>query len=341
MKYVLKKQLRLGAVRFQLDETEQGLSGNVLESEGIHITPEEYRSGGRQGLYYRTQLKGKRVNAHQGQEKLRGALMGAFFLVLAFTAASIVLWPHPWVPVSAFLIFATVGGTLMAKDAEHGRKIYEAKKRLDEALIDSDHIPTKQEAEELEQLSRDVAFTVQLREDMYQAVLDKVVDDHMITISESKLLLVAQQILALSDVRIHELHRELISSAWLHALNEGHLMGEDFTWLGFVAKDLGITPSEFEEELALVEEMQHPTSGQTFEMGTDSKVTVTSDALVLRGLKAKTIPLSSIREVELNVDTHRLVIHQHGVHKPIQITTEHPFQLGQVLVAATETSAPV
>lgn len=377
MNFYLRKRMRLGPVFFKLTGSAEGL--NVARDTTLNVRGsemEEYKLGSRLGLYYRKIYKGKRLNPRQAQEGSRGILLGAFFIALSFVAASVVLWPTPLVPIIGFIVLGTLGGSLMYVDAQHCRWMFDVKKKLDAALIDPDHLPTSEEAEELYHISREVSFPVPLREEIYLAVLDKVIDDKVITEQESSLLKSARYILSLSGQQVSDLHKELLSSAWLELLEQGKFDQQDLTWIEKLRGELEVPETEVESEWAVVKELLSiKETDKNLSPITDSSASsllnpdetlyatgpahllhnvklnssglkddkeaqyfITSQRVLIRGAKNTEIPLKVLDRIELNVDQRYLLLHCKGELKTTRFRTQNPVETG-ILLSNMENAA--
>ena len=374
MTILLRKKMELGRLNFRLKTENEGLAVD-LKSSGA--APTEYTMHGRRGLYYRETYKGGRLNTRQAQEPFRGFLLFLFFLSVALVSSLIVIWPNPYSIVFTLLLILTVGGTLMIRDAEHGRRMYEAKQQLDKALIDPASLPTEEEVARLSALNDDIRFPEPLLEDMYLAILDRVIDDRKVTDEESRLLTMAQEILKLNEHRITDLHKEVISSAWIQSLIDGHLSKEDLGWIEQLAADLNVPEEMLNTELQVAAELadtqQLPKSlsaidtenfapvlqeGETLYAaepvkflspritlgGTEQSVElqgtllVTSKRVFVQNAEEAEIPLEALDAVEVDVDERHVLLHLAGDRQRKRIDVKQPVRLGHLLSLIPQTA---
>jgi len=372
MPFYLRKSFRMGPVRLNLSKSGLGLSGGVKGARlGVNSRGRAYVHGGRHGMYYRKQLSGKGVSARQEERGGCGdVLLAGVFLVVVLMALALLL-EHPWILGAGALAGAGYGGHRLWKR----HRLSACKQELDRALVNTDTAPAAAETARLTAACRRVGLTETLRRDLYQAVLDRVLDDKQITDAEQARLNAARTILRLEPAQLQPLHRELFLTAWLEAIADQRITRADTAWIETLLDGLDIPRESVRRELETVNELidaqQLAPPLAAVEAGEDAAHLQNSETLYLRqpaevlsrrgsgdnlrwrvhregtllltdkrllvvGGGTTQLRLDDMTDVEIDFDEGQLVLHKHGVGRPTWIRTAKPFLTGRTLEIVME-----
>lgn len=95
----------------------------------------------------------------------------------------------------------------------------------------------------------------QIEADVYQAVLDKVLDDGYITKEEAAIISVAEQTLRLSPARRLQAKKDIFSAAYVEAIQDREITRDELNTLKNLMTGLGIPRQEVQSELDIVKEI--------------------------------------------------------------------------------------
>ena len=176
--------------------------------------------------------------------------------------------------------------------------------------------------------------------------------------------------------QVSDLHKELLSSAWLELLEQGKFDQQDLTWIEKLRGELEVPETEVESEWAVVKELLSiKETDKNLSPITDSSASsllnpdetlyatgpahllhnvklnssglkddkeaqyfITSQRVLIRGAKNTEIPLKVLDRIELNVDQRYLLLHCKGELKTTRFRTQNPVETG-ILLSNMENAA--
>ncbi len=260
----LRKGFRAGPLRLNLSKSGLGISGGITGAR-VGIGPRgAYVHGGRHGLYYRQYAASGRAKASSAADTegcasallaLAGIVAG-LFLLLALAAL------HP-----AILVVVAVAaiGVVMARWAvlAYRRKRLGAyKAALDRTFVTAQSPPSSsalaQVAHQQQCLPKGRGADKKAEDieaNVYEALLDRILDDGFITRNEAALIAAAEQILRLSPEARLQTKKEIFMAAYLEAVEDREITREELKKLRNLKAGLGIPNAEVRREIAIVREI--------------------------------------------------------------------------------------
>jgi hypothetical protein len=365
MAFYLRKSVRLGPMRLNLSKSGLGLSGGVTGARlGVNSRGRTYVHGGRHGLYYRKHLSGKGVNTRQEEGSGCGMLLLVCLLGGGGLLGVALIIEHPWILAAGLIAAAVYGGVRLLKR----HRISGCKKELDRMLVNVNLAPESAEVTRLAAACVGAGLPATLRMDIYEAVLDRVLDDKCITDDEQARLEAAREILNLDTDRLQTLHRELFLSAWLKVIDDNRITREETDWIEQLLEGLALSREELRRELEFVNELieaqqlepplstvepgedaAHLQSNETlhvrrpaqvlsrrgrgenisWRVHRDGTLLLTQKRLLVVGGGTTQLRLEDITDIEVNFDGGLLLLHKRGIGRPTWIKTDRPFLLGR------------
>ncbi|MDA3873528.1 MAG: DUF4236 domain-containing protein [Kiritimatiellae bacterium] len=367
MGFYLRKSFRMGPVRLNLSKSGLGLSGGVTGARlGVNSRGRAYVHGGRHGLYYRKHLSGKGATRRQAEQSGCGSMLMLGGMIVLGLLGLVLILEHSWILVIAGLAGAIYGGRRFWKR----QRLSRCKQELDRILVTTDQVPVPSEIAQLKAACNDSGMTQTLRQDVYQAVLDRVLDDGLITEAEQTRLSAAREVMDLEDSHLRELHRELFTSAWMEAVADHHISTDEVEHLVQLMDGLGIDREEVREELETVNDIieaqnltpplpevdrgefdVHLQQSETlhaaqpaqvlsrrghgesvsWRVHRDGTLLLTDKRLLVVGEGTTQLRLDDLTDVEVDLDQGLLVLHKHGITRPTWIQTDQPFRVGRIV----------
>lgn len=259
----LRKAFRAGPIRLNLSKSGLGLSGGVKGARVGVGTRGTYVHAGRHGLYYRKNLSSGRSGSRSEAE---GA--GCATAILIIVSAGLVLWLFNWLldnPVVLGTGAAVAAGLafLWWLIRFRRRKLVSAYKgALDAAFVEAESPPTSATLSALrrqqDRLPKTHIFKQAIENieaDVYQAVLDKILDDGFITKDEAATIAAAEQVLRLTPAVRMQTKKEIFSAAYLEAIEDRELSEDELGKLRNLLVGLSIPQSEVQRDLDIVHEI--------------------------------------------------------------------------------------
>jgi hypothetical protein len=259
----LKKSFRAGPLRLNLSKSGLGLSGGVTGAR-IGMGPRgSYVHAGRQGLYYRKHFSSGRSRKQSGVDGDGWATL--LFVVIAI---GIGVWFFKWLIENPLILASVVVVAIMIPLIRwsvrfHRRKLELVYKNvLDSTFVESQSPPSTATLSALKErqkyfLKNDTGKKkIELIEaDVYQAVLDKVLDDGFITKEESALIDAAEQVLILSASTRLQTKKEIFTAAYAEAIQDRQITKEELEKLNNLMLGLAIPQEEVRREMGIVREI--------------------------------------------------------------------------------------
>ena len=235
----LRKSLRAGPIRLNLSKSGLGISAGVKGAR-IGVSPRgTYVHAGRRGLYYR-----KHLSSGQSRSKSSSSGEGLATLLLVGIAIVLGMWLFSWLvehPVVLIIgiIFALAIPTLRYTIRLRRERLLAAyKKALDSAFVTAQSPPETIELADLKQQQEGLANieavrkqVEQIEADVYQAVLDKVLDDGFITEDEAAIINIAEQMLRVGASERLRVKKDIFSAAYIESIQDRKIIKDELNTL--------------------------------------------------------------------------------------------------------------
>lgn len=269
MGFYIKKSFRAGPVRLNLSKSGLGLSAGVKGFRVGSGPRGNYVHAGRGGLYYRKNL-GSNTKYRSTSQNSAGS-MGIIGVIIALVLIIFVgQWfvENPAVFIFIVAIAALIAGIMFYKKAARDKAIAEYKKILDEIFV----LETLEFNEEkLQRIKNKLVHdckseSEEIEQNIYNAVLDKIIDDDEITPKERDTIKKLESIISLSDSNKTEAKLEIFKSYYLNAIEDRLITNSEIDTLNNIVEGLGINDSDIKEEMQTVKEiikmqtLEHPLS---------------------------------------------------------------------------------
>lgn len=217
----LRKSFRAGPIRFNLSKSGLGLSGG-MKGTSIGAGPRgTYVHAGRHGLYYRKQLSSGQSRAQSASDG-----EGCATLLLVVIPLGLGAWLFKWLLENpAFLIAGiaiAIGIPTIRWSIRNRRKkaVAAYKQSLDFTFVMAQHPPSAPTLASLNRQQQALPQTEGIRQsvekieiDVYQAVLDKVLDDGFITKEEAEIIAAVEQTITINPASRLRTKKEIFSAA--------------------------------------------------------------------------------------------------------------------------------
>lgn len=261
MGFYIRKSFRAGPIRFNLSKSGIGVSGGVKGAR-IGIGPRgTYVHAGRQGLYYRKNLSHCKQTTNTNN---RGCLL----FVLALIAISLGIPVINWLAKNSIFLIA---GIIMAlfciairwKINIHRKKLLtNYQQGLDTAFITSKTQLTpaiiaklKLQRQDLPKDHASEKARNDIEENVYSAILDKVLDAGFITKEESACIATAEQLMQLNSATCLRNKKEIFSSAYLEAIQDHAITKQEIDKLANILVGLAIPKTAVQQELDIIKDI--------------------------------------------------------------------------------------
>lgn len=259
----LRKSFRAGPIRFNLSKSGLGISAGVKGAR-LGIGPRgPYIHAGRYGLYYR-----KHLSSGRSRPRSRVEGEGCATLLLVVVAIGLSIWLFNWLldnPVVLIAGIATGSGIVAVRWSilmDRKKRITAYKKALDSAFVTSQSPPSfavlsalKQQQQSLPKSDVVKRKIEEIETDVYQAVLDKILEDGFITKDEAAVIAAAEQTLRLSPMARLQAKKEIFSAAYIEAIEDREITEDELSKLSNLVAGLAIPPAEVQRELDIVQEI--------------------------------------------------------------------------------------
>jgi hypothetical protein len=259
----LRKSFRAGPVRFNLSKNGLGLSAGVKGAR-IGVGPRgTYVHAGRHGLYYR-----KHISSGQSRSQSTADGEGCATLLLVVIAIGVGIWLFRWLleypAVLVVGIVVAIGIPIVRWSIRIRRKkaIVAYKTSLDSAFVTATSPPSdavlaslNQQQQGLPKSEASKRSIDKIETDVYQAVLDKVLDDEFITKGEAATIAAAEQTLRISPAARLRTKKEIFSAAYVEAIQDREITHEELNRLSNLIEGLAIPKTEIQGELDIVQEI--------------------------------------------------------------------------------------
>jgi Protein of unknown function (DUF4236) len=259
----LRKSFRAGPFRINLSKSGLGLSAGVKGAR-FGVGPRgTYVHAGRGGLYYRKYLSSSQSRSHSSAQG-----DGCATLLLIVIAIGIGGWLLTWLVDNPAVL---VAGVAVAISFPVGRWLIRYrrnkllttyKQALDSAFVTAPSLPPAAALSALKQRQQHlpddiVSYKVvqKIEADIYQAVLDRVLDDGFVSSEEADVIAACEQTISISPSIRLQTKKDIFSTAYLEAIGDREITREELNKLTNLMKGLGIPLAEVQHELDIVREI--------------------------------------------------------------------------------------
>lgn len=259
----LRKSFRAGPIRFNVSGRGIGVSGGVKGAR-VGVGPRgAYVSGGRGGLYYRKYMTSATSRRASGNRTDSSApilvIVGATLLGLALLGW---LAQYPTVLITGIVVAIAVPLAKWWLVWRRRKRLSAFKKLLDVAFVVADAQPSIEVLSEIKEQQQRLAKNratkqqmVGIEQDVYQAVLDRVLGDGVVTDAEASKIASVEEVLTLSqEVRL-TMKKEIFSAAYLEAIEDRQITNKESERLENLLEGLAIPRAEVQHELNIVQEI--------------------------------------------------------------------------------------
>ena len=261
MALYLKKSFRAGPLRFNLSKSGLGLSGGVTGARVGSGPRGSYVHGGRHGLYYRKHLS-------SGQSRSNTDGTSGAMPVLVVVAIGLGAWflnwliENPLVLAAGVVVAVGVPVSHVVLRFRQKKLLAAYKNTLDVTLVGSRSRPSaaaigaiRQQRQGLPKNKIVENEISRIEADVYQAVLDKVLDDGVVTKEEAEIIKGAEESLGLSSATRLQTKKEIFSAAYVEAIQDREITTREVDTLRNLIVGLGIPRDEVQDELIIVQEI--------------------------------------------------------------------------------------
>lgn len=265
MSIFLRKAFRFGPVRLNLSKTGFGLSAGVKGAR-LGIGPRgRYVHAGRHGLYYRKQLSSGKSTATPAAAPDKGCAT-AVLTLLAIVGGGILLMLLLGNPVLLGLVLLGGAVATVAYGVTHWQRrkwVRDYKNGLDRELVAPSTPPTPETITMLRQQRQRVAGSRDIRKellvietDVYEAVLDQILDNGYISEIEAARIAAAEKVLGLDESRRLKTKKDIFSAAYVEAIGDQRITQQQLDHLHNLAQGLALPAAELEREFEVIREIQ-------------------------------------------------------------------------------------
>lgn len=259
----LRKSFRAGPIRFNLSKSGLGISGGVKGAR-LSVGPRgTYVHAGRHGLYYRKHLSSGHARA---QSTADGE--GCAGLLFVFVAIGLGVWLFRWlldnpaVLIAGIAIAIAIPATGWFIRLRRRKAVADYKKSLDSVFVTA-HSPAsaavltnlKQQQQGLPTTQGSKQSIERIETDVYQAVLDRILDDGFISNEEAATIAAAEQTLRIDPATRLRTKKEIFSAAYVEAIQDREITQEELDKLSNLIAGLAIPQEEVQRELDIVREI--------------------------------------------------------------------------------------
>jgi hypothetical protein len=260
MGFYLRKSFRAGPVRINLSKSGLGLSAGI---RGLRVGSGprgSYIHAGRKGLYYRKKLSGG---------KSRQSDSGSLVTLIGFIVGiAIIVYVVNWFienPIVFFSLVATAIGlialTVIIKYRSRSL-ISSYKMMLDSCFVLMDREVTDDLLSEIRSKKSKVSIQAkisktieQIEKDVYEALLDRILDDRLITSEEKYLIKTLESIVTLDEGYLKETKIELFKLYYLDVISDHYVSEQELRSINNIKEGLKIDEWEVQEEMSTINDI--------------------------------------------------------------------------------------
>jgi len=306
----IRKSFRAGPIRFNLSKSGLGASAGVTGARVGTGPRGAYVHGGRHGLYYRKYASSGKSRSQKAGSDSEGCATLILIAIAVVAVIVLIRWliENPAVMVAGIALALGIPSFLLMLRLRRKRIIADYKKALDSTFVARQSPPEEAALADVKHAQdrlpkgdatkKDIA---KIEMDVYQAVLDKVLDDGFITKEEAETIGKAEQILRLGAAVQLRVKKEIFSAAYVEAIQDRQITKDELGTLSNLMGGLRIPEKEVRRELAIIKEIMdtqdlrlpfEPLSPHELKVGIQKKETAyyQSPASVLTRKKSKDSP---------------------------------------------------
>ncbi len=265
MSLFLRKAFRLGPVRLNLSKSGLGLSAGVKGARLGLGRRGKYVHAGRHGLYYRKQLASGKPATTLAATPATGCATA--LLTLAAIAGGglmlVMLAGNPAVLGWVLMVAAVAPAGYGIMHWRRRKRLKAYKNGLDRELVASSTPPAAETIVALRQQRERVANHRDIRRelrtietDVYEAVLDQILDNGIIDEMEAARIAAAEKTLGLDESQRLKTKKDIFSAAYVEAVEDQRITGQQLDQLQNLARGLALPAAEVEHEFAVVREIE-------------------------------------------------------------------------------------
>lgn len=293
MGFYIRKYFKAGPLRFNLSKSGIGISAGVTGAR-IGTGPRgAYVHAGRYGLYYRKYLSSSRHRAYKStygsrsssnltsvnslnnltfyssnkSSNITSSNPNGWLIFLGLIGLGVlIVFMLQWIPkhliivgvISSFILAIIILFMLGKKRLE--ANIINYKILLDSTFITSDKVPTDELVNEIINLkkryvSSQVEQIFPIEHSVYNALLDKILDDKFISEKEAETIVKAEKILSLHDDVKNKIKKDIYFSAYALAIEDKKITKNELTELENLKKGLGISDDLISSEQWIINDL--------------------------------------------------------------------------------------
>ena len=264
MGFYLRKSFRAGPIRLNLSKSGLGASVGVKGLRiGTNARGRSYIQAGRKGLYYRKNLSQK-TKSHSEPADAMPLLKAIGVLILLFVVYLVIklFIEIPALPITILVIVLLAYGFTAFLNHRARKKITGYKNALDNYFL-SNWDPSNERAvldlkiykAELEKKAKYSKKTSTIEKNIYDALLDKILDDRKITNAEKEAIEKLESIISIDDDYKKESKKEIFRLYYLEAIEDHELTNEELKQLSNLISGLGIRKQDIQQELSIINEI--------------------------------------------------------------------------------------
>lgn len=259
MGFYLRKSFRAGPVRLNLSKSGLGVSAGV---KGLRVGSGprgNYIHAGRGGLYYRKNLGGKTRYSSSSSDS--SGLLGVIGVIIALVIlVNLAQWlvENPVALIAIISAAILIFGFIFYKKYSKQKTINNYKRTLDEIFIleslkfDRQLLTSIKKKLERINCNNDIS---KIEKNIYDAVLDKILDDRKITEKEKTSILDLESIVSIDEQYKKETKIEIFNSYYIEAVEDRIITESELETLQNITEGLGIDYSDIEKEMQTVREI--------------------------------------------------------------------------------------
>ena len=264
MGFYIRKALTRGPIRLNLSKSGIGASFGVKGARlGISGSGKSYVHAGRHGLYYRKNLSSGKNGAKTSSESSSVGYI-IIFGILIYIALKFLSWliDHPpvLITISTTAILITAFYFQTKKKQATAFKVYKSK--LDQHFVQNeDAIENKTLNQildcqsEVSKYSKLANKIKDLEENVYSAILDKVLDDKKITNTEKTIIQQFESTIKLDDQYKENTKKDIFRLYYLDIISDHKITDDEYNTLKSIASGLDLKEASIQEEWKVVKEI--------------------------------------------------------------------------------------
>lgn len=267
MGFFVRKAFRAGPVRINLSKSGLGLSAGIKGARIATGPRGSYVFAGRKGLYYRQSLGGKKRKVAKQSADSASIIDFAKILVaiaLVIVSISIIRWffENPTVFFTLAGITVVICGVIFYQKYNTRRMVLKYKTQLENLFIINDSPLNEDQLFEIKDIRSKIAHNqsankeiASIEKKIYDALLDKILDDKMITNEEKDKINQFDSIINLDEGYKTRAKMEIFRLYYLDIIADREITNDELLTLHSIVSGLSIDQSKVKDEMAIVDEI--------------------------------------------------------------------------------------